>query len=161
MALLSPSRPRSTPGGPIVLTVLILIGLLSACAASTDEVASSTPSVAPRRFDGEYRLISLTVTGEEQPLPASATIEFDTVDGRLVVQAGCNTYFGSFSLADDEAAGSASFTVPGGTSTPCPDEVANQEKAILMALADVTFWRQLPEGIELSSPTGELVILQP
>ncbi len=105
--------------------------------------------MANARFDGDFIISDVTFDGRPVPLETVPTINFETVFGGLTVKPGCNTYFGSFTLAED---GTASITVPGGTSQDCGD-LGSQEEAVLAALAEVTSWAETDDGFRLAGPS--------
>ncbi len=138
------------------MAALLLGAACGSSAEPTDPTASGTgPRVADARFEGDFFLDGVTMDGRLVPLETVATIKFETVFGGLQVKPGCNTYFGSFTLAED---GTASITVPGGTNQDCGG-LGFQEEAILTALAGVTSWAETADGFRLDGPSGTSVAL--
>lgn len=137
---------------------------LSACgSADLDEpigvdvtVADDGPRVADVRFDGEFVVTALTSNDQEVALPVAPLVGFETEFGALTVNPGCNTYFGSFTLAED---GVASFTIAGGSSQDCGD-LDEQEELVLAALRGVTSWTEAPDGFVFEGPNSSVTAIR-
>ncbi len=113
--------------------------------------------MADARFDGTFDITELLVDGSSVALEQRPMIEIDAEFGGLTVLAGCNTSFGSFSLDED---GRASFTVTGGTENDC-GPLADQETAILAALAAVDQWSETDDGFRLDGPSVSVSVTGP
>lgn len=114
-----------------MIAALLPLALLSACAS--DQPILQTERTYRVEWIGERPLIDrsyLTVTlGEE---------------GRAYGNAGCNHWFGGYSLNDEQL----SFSAPASTMKMCPPALMEQEKRFLKALQSVQRWD--------FSATGEL-----
>lgn len=115
------------------------------------------PRVADARFDGRFDIVDLVVDQDPFSLAQQPTIEIEAQFGGLTVLPGCNTYFGSFTLAED---GRASFTVTGGSGQDC-GPLADQEAAVLAALDAVDQWVEADAGFRLSGGGSSLSIAGP
>jgi hypothetical protein len=115
------------------------------------------PRVADARFDGRFDIVDLVVDQEPVSLTQQPTIEIETQFGALTVLPGCNTYFGSFTLASD---GRASFTVTGGSGQDC-GPLDDQEAAVLAALDAVDQWVEADTGFRFSGGGSSLSIAGP
>jgi heat shock protein HslJ len=101
-----------------------------------------------------WTLTQLVVDGHEQPLaPSQApTLHFQPQDdrsGRFEGGSGCNTYFGSYTLADT----TLHMDLSGTTNMACTPDVTDQESAYLSALPRVE--RFLVEGDTLMLASGD------
>lgn len=139
----------------LVIALAVIIVLLSGCGADAesppgDGGEGDGPRVAHARFEGDFTIAAVTIDGRPLALTTAPAIIFETVFGGLTVKPGCNTYFGSFTLAED---GSASFTVGGGSSQDC-GRLDAQEEAILGALAEVSAWSTVDGGFRFDGPSG-------
>jgi heat shock protein HslJ len=121
----------------------------------TSTVDGGGPRVADPRFEGTFVVSELTVDGEVLAIDLLPTVAIDTVFGRLTVEPGCNTFFGSYTLAED---GEASFTIAGGTGRDCPD-LADQEEAVVAALRNVTSWTETDDGFRFDGADRSLTIV--
>lgn len=137
---------------------LLLFGLgliLSGCGSSDldpdGSVITDRVQVADARFEGDFQVTSVTVSGEPVELISVPLVTIETVFGGLTVKPGCNTFFGSFTLADD---GLASFTVGGGSDDGC-DELGDQEDAVVEVLGSVTSWTEVDDGFRFDGPDGD------
>lgn len=154
-------RPRPT-GWVLVLTLVGLI-LTAGCGSSDefDDGSGATvddgPRVADPRFDGGFEIVELVVDGVAIAIAERPTVEIETQFGDLTVLPGCNTYFGSFTLDED---GTASFTVTGGSELDC-GELADQEDAVLDAMAGVDRWVTTDDGFRFSGPSASLSVVGP
>jgi heat shock protein HslJ len=153
-------RARSARAGRLLIVAALAVGL-AACGAAEDpdpdqpttNIDDRGPRVADQRFDGLFLITEAVVGGEPIPLEAVASINFETEFGGLVVEPGCNRYFGSFSLAED---GNASFTVAGGSQNSC-DGLEQQDRGVLTALGRVTEWTELGDGFRFDGPSGDSI----
>lgn len=139
----------------LLVATAAVVAFTTACGSSAESIdgpadGDGGPRVANARFDGDFIISDVTFDGRPVPLETVPTINFETVFGGLTVKPGCNTYFGSFTLAED---GTASITVPGGTSQDCGG-LGSQEEAVLAALAEVTSWAETDDGFRLAGPSG-------
>lgn len=82
---------------------------------------------------------TLVQLDDNQPVPADPPITISFTDSQVSGSAGCNTYNGDFSLADDNP-----FIMTLGplatTRMICPDEIQQREDAYLAALQNVSLW---------------------
>lgn len=147
-------RRNTTTACPALLVVMVV---LSACGADEGfgepdptTITTDRVQVADARFDGEFQITSLTIDGQDIGLDSRPILSIETVFGGLSLMAGCNTYFGSFTLSED---GEASFTIAGGSSQECAD-LAEQEQAVLDALAATTRWEQTDGGFRFTDEGG-------
>jgi heat shock protein HslJ len=82
------------------------------------------------------------------------TATFDAANKQVSGAAGCNHYFGSYTLAG----ASLSFSAIGSTKMACPgDGIMNQEQAYLSALQSVSGFRVKGKALQLNYPGGILV----
>lgn len=145
-----------------------LILLAASCGASEPVepqpgatiAVDSGPRVAPARFDGDFTISELVVAGEPVPLQATAMVSIETEFGALSVSPACNTFLGSFTLIESDETesnlsddGQASFTVAGGSSDNC-DDLDEQERAVLAAMAAVDSWVSVDDGFRFDGPDG-------
>ncbi len=150
---------RRNTAFPIVLAAALF--LLSACgSADVDGPAIDGPAttddgprVADQRFDGEFVAISVTVDGQPVTLLTDPLVIIETEFGSLTINPGCNSYFGSFTLAED---GTASFTVAGGSTQDC-GELTRQEDAVLAAIAGVESWTATDRGFRFDGRDGDAI----
>lgn len=158
-------RPTALPSSPalarfwLAVAVLAIIG--AACGADADPdgeepaVLPDRLQVADVRFDGLFQVTAVTIDGGEIELISVPVIEIESQFGGLEVMPGCNTYFGSFTLAED---GAASFTIPGGSSSAC-DELGDQERAVLAGLAAAVRWEETDTGFRFVADNGDQVTI--
>ncbi len=150
----APLRRRLTP-------LLLVVVLAAGCGSSElDPDAGSVgdgPRVAHPRFDGDFEVVAISVDGRAVEVDQRPTVQIEAEFGGLTVLPGCNTYFGSFTLAED---GTASFTVTGGTELDCGD-LADQEEAVLAALAGATSWVEVDGGFRFDGPGTEVAVRGP
>ena len=144
------------------LVGLILVAVLALGCGSSDsepgaEPIGDGPRVAHPRFDGEFTIVELSLDGGRVGLDQRPSLQIETEFGGLTVMPGCNTYFGSFTLAED---GSASFTVTGGSELDC-GPLTDQEAAVLAALDQATAWSEGPGGFRFEGPTGAIDVAGP
>ena len=102
----------------------------------------------------DTRWVLVTLEGES-PLPdraPSAEFSEDQISGST----GCNTYFGTYEVSDDEL----SIGAVAVTEMWCmePEGVMDQEQAFLAALASVTSYRLAGERLELLDDTGQATL---
>lgn len=149
----------STGGDTHAAILAVLLVVLSACGSAGDgqTVDDDGPRVADAQFDGDFVISDLMLQGEPVPLAAVASLNIETEFGGLVVEPGCNTYYGSFTLTDD---GTASFSVAGGTNRTC-DGLEQQDLPVIRALTGVSMWSDLGDGFVLEGPAGDAVTLSP
>ncbi len=134
----------------LVSVVVIVAALLAACGADVEPADGGPGRVADARFDGDFRIESVSLDGRAIELVQGPRLTIETVFGGLTVEPGCNTYFGSFTLAED---GTASFTVAGGSTEPCA-ELERQEQAVLAALREATSWSEIDGGFRFDGNAG-------
>ncbi len=149
----------------LLAAAVLLVGL-AACGSAGDggEVTPETgqtvvdggPRVADVRFEGDFLIVELTLDGQPVTLEAVASMNFETEFGGLVVEPGCNRYFGSFTLNED---GTASFSVAGGENRTC-DGLEQQDRLVIQALAAVSSWSESADGFRLDGPGGQSVTVQ-
>lgn len=147
---------RPVTRSPAILAVLLVV--LSACGSAGDGQAvvdDDGPRVADIRFDGDFVISNLTTQGDPVPLAAVASLNIETEFGGLVVEPGCNTYYGSFTLTDD---GTASFSVAGGTNRTC-DGLEQQDEPVIRTLTAVSSWSETTDGFRLEGAGGESLTL--
>jgi len=159
----SSARRRSNHGRRFLAGLILALVLISGC-GSADEFDDEPigpiddgPRVADARFDGTFEIVELIVDGDAVALDQRPTIEIEAEFGGLTVMSGCNTSFGSFSLDED---GRASFTVTGGTEADC-GPLADQETAILAALAAVDQWSEADEGFRFDGGSVAVSVAGP
>ncbi|MGD8474083.1 MAG: META domain-containing protein [Anaerolineae bacterium] len=126
------------------IAVMALAVLLAACGAG--------PAGGVDLPDTRWVLVTLE---GESPLPdraPSAEFSEDQISGST----GCNTYFGTYEVSDDEL----SIGAVAVTEMWCmePEGVMDQEEAFLAALASVTGYRLAGEQLELLDGTGETIL---
>lgn len=114
------------------------------------------PRVADARFDGEFVATTLARNGQEVPLTVAPIVIFETRFGALTVNPGCNTYFGSFTLAED---GGASFTIAGGSRQDCGD-LNEQEELLLSALRGAASWVAVDDGFTFDGANGSVTVIR-
>lgn len=152
------------PGRVLVLVTLVVA--LTACGAddgldgsggssTTAVVEDGRPRVANVRFDGDFIIGDVTLADGPVDLEAIAAVNIETEFGALTLEPACNTYFGSFSLGED---GSASFSIAGGTGTPC-DGLERQEQAVISAMSQVSRWSETADGFRFDGPDGQAFTL--
>lgn len=158
----------TAPAAVMVAVLLTMVLLLSACGADAETGSDGDPGpnsggqngegprVADARFEGDFLVEQLSDGSGPVPLFTTPSINFETVFGGLTVKPGCNTYFGSFTLAED---GTASMTVAGGSTEDCGG-LAPQEEAILETLASVTSWTEVDGGFRLDGTGGRSILLR-
>ena len=81
------------------LVLVLLTAMLAACGGSEDEPVSSDGGT-PQVEDGDYRSTAVEVDGAPRPLVDGTTISLLLDDGRIVVNAGCNTMSGDHEIDD-------------------------------------------------------------
>ena len=81
------------------LVHVVLAGAMLACGGSEDEPVSSDGGT-PQVEDGDYRSTAVEEDGAPRPLVDGTTISLRLDDGRIVVNAGCNTMSGDHELDD-------------------------------------------------------------
>jgi len=142
-------------------TVLMATVLATACAGADGESGSAIPrnfpTVASPDLHGRYEIDEATVEGRSLDVatPTQPVVDIDVVTGAVTVELTCNLAIGSFTLDPDQM---ASFTLPGGTSEPCPD--GGVETALLATLSRIDGWRPTADGLEIFSSAGDLLVLR-
>lgn len=153
-------RGRGRPSGRrlAILAVGTLLALTACGADGIDDGPAASvddgPRVADARFDGRFDIVEVVVDEDPIALTQQPTIEIEAQFGGLTVLPGCNTYFGSFTLAED---GRASFTVTGGSEQDC-GPLDDQEAAVLAVLGAVDQWVEADTGFRLSGAGSSLSI---
>ena len=125
----------------VFLGVAVVAALLSSCATANKSVS----------LDGEWNIVSVEgqkVVSEQEPF-----IGFDTREGRLYGNAGCNNIMASISL--DTIKGSVTLSEVGATRKMCRD--MKLEGQVLAALEKVSSYRSSENGVELVDARGNVV----
>lgn len=132
----------------------LLAGLTAGCGS----VSGPAPdvAVADARLGGSYTVASMTVDEQSETPVVPVTFQIDADYGELVVDTGCNTLLGSFSLLGD---GRAGVTLAGGSSLSCTDTAQQQESTLLATLAGVDSWSETAAGLALHAPGGDEIVL--
>ncbi len=156
-------QPRPTSWRRLLIGFLLALVVSAGCGSSDgfdDEPVGPVdggPRVADARFEGTFEIVDVMVDGVEIALDQRPIIEIEAEFGGLTVMPGCNTSFGSFSLDED---GRASFTVTGGTEIDC-GPLADQETAILTALATVDQWSETDDGFRFDGASVSISVAGP
>jgi heat shock protein HslJ len=131
-------------GRKLTITLMALALLLAGCGSSPSDSASLQ--------DTQWVLVML---GEEPPLTGTApSAEFsaDQISG----SAGCNTYFGTYTVSGSE------FSIGDVANTEMwcsdPEGVMDQEQAFLAALASAASHRLAGVQLELLDATGSVIL---
>jgi len=136
------------------LTLSTLVAILASSCASTDPVATPSPSDPPAAdgVDGTWDLLAGTHDGVALPMPAGATIDM-TLDGTTAGgTAACNSWFGEVAVGER----SMSFSGLGQTEMACLDERMDAEAAYLQALSAVAAFDLDGDMLTLLGPDLEL-----
>ena len=160
-----PARPFRTGGARrlVAVAAVVVAVVAGGCGAGDggadgpDGPDTDGPRVADPRFDGNFEIVAVVVDGSEVGLAQRPAIDIEAEFGGLTVLPGCNTYFGSFTL-DDE--GPASFTVTGGSDADC-GPLADQEEAVLAALAAVDRWTATEAGFRFDGAGSAVTVVGP
>lgn len=118
------------------LCLIAVLAVFSSCASTRNAVSITS-------LDGEWNIIeineSAVVPAPNQDFPF---IGFDTREGRVYGNAGCNRMTGSFDV--HAKAGRIDLSEMGSTRMACPD--MSVEDKVLAALAKVKKYKKLEEG---------------
>lgn len=104
----------------LIITVVLLLCVLSACGPETGPDDRGMTSSAPA---GEYVVTSVTVAGSPHALVAGSEARLTFDDGKLGITAGCNHLFGEYSV-DGET---LTVGTMGGTEMGCPEPLMAQD----------------------------------
>lgn len=115
--------------------------LLSSCGTTTKSVD----------ITGEWNVVS--VAGKQ--VTGNPYIGFDTENGRLYGNAGCNRIMGGFEI-DSVNPGHIGLTNVASTRMMCPD--METEQKVLEALNEVTGFKSSATGVELTDKDGKVLI---
>lgn len=149
-----------------LLGATVLVVTLTACAAadntSTSNIPIGFPTIAPATADGVYQIDvypandDLQAADSDEPiqLAAAPTAELDVVTGSVDVATVCNRHLGAFTLSDG---GRASFTLTGGTSDACADDLNAQDELLLQVLADTTTWSADGGRLIFNGDSGSMI----
>ena len=133
-----------------VRTTLVLVllagALLAACGGSEDEPVRSDGGT-PQVEDGDYRSTAVEEDGAPRPLVDGTTIALRLDDGRIVVNAGCNTMSGEYELDDGVLVVDSLATTEMGCDPPLHEQDA-WVAALLVAGPTVV---PVDDGFELTS----------
>lgn len=120
----------------MTLCMAALAGIVSSCGSSKNAVSLAT-------IEGEWNIIE--INGEAVvPAPGQAfpNITFDTANGRVSGNSGCNRMFGGFDAKGKP--GKLELGRMGSTMMMCPD--MEVERAVLKALSEVKGYKSLDKG---------------
>jgi heat shock protein HslJ len=132
-------------GRTLMIAVMALAVLLVGC--------GSSPADSSSLQDTQWVLVAL---GGEALLPDTApSAEFSAE--QISGSAGCNTYFGTYTVSGSEI----TISDVANTEMWCmePEGVMDQERAFLAALASVASYRIAGERLELMDGTGGVILL--
>lgn len=115
--------------------------LLSSCGTTTKSVD----------ITGEWNVVSV----EGKQVTGNPYIGFDTENGRLYGNAGCNRIMGGFEI-DSVNPGHIGLTNVASTRMMCPD--METEQKVLDALNEVTGFKSSATGVELTDKDGKVLI---
>lgn len=115
--------------------------LLSSCGTTTKSVD----------ITGEWSVVSV----EGKQVTGNPYIGFDTENGRLYGNAGCNRIMGGFEI-DSVNPGHIGLTNVASTRMMCPD--METEQKVLDALNEVTGFKSSATGVELTDKDGKVLI---
>lgn len=115
--------------------------LLSSCGTTTKSVD----------ITGEWNVVSV----EGKQVTGNPYIGFDTENGRLYGNAGCNRIMGGFEI-DSVNPGHIGLTNVASTRMMCPD--METEQKVLEALNEVTGFKSSATGVELTDKDGKVLI---
>lgn len=109
--------------------------------------------VVNRPLEGRWQLTTFASGEVASSLLAGTSITAELAGGKLSGQAGCNSYFGSYT------ASGASITISalGSTKMACSAEIMAQEQSFLAALAAATGYSIAGDQLTLTHPAGQLV----
>jgi heat shock protein HslJ len=129
-------------GRNMTIALMVLAVLLVGCG----------PADSPALKDTQWTLVTLA---GEQPLTGTApSAEFsaDQISG----SAGCNTYFGTYTVRDGEL----TISDVANTEMWCadPEGVMDQEQAFLAALRSAASYRLAGERLELLDAAGSVIL---
>lgn len=137
------ARPLARIAVPFAVIAL----LLGACASGHDADTGSPTG----------RWTVTAIDGAAVALPMRTTLEIEA-DGKVAGRGGCNSYFGSATIAG----GAIAFSPLGATKMACEEPAMSQEYAYFAALDQVTTWRTDNGELMLADAAGrELVRLAP
>jgi len=151
-----------------IATVAVLIGCQPAEKAAkpmTEDIDSETlpltelpPSESgPEIETGSWQLEGLRAEGGEMEPPLSeTTIDIRFAEGELNGAAGCNRYFGSYSLEGDD--GLTVSSEIGSTQMACPPPIAEQEQLYLSLLRQVALWNLETGSLVLRHQDGRALL---
>jgi hypothetical protein len=146
----------TTSAAAVRLTVLVAVALITSACSGT------TLPVEPR-FDGEWRVSSLTEAGGSVDLSAAVIlVEIDTETAAVIAETPCNLVLGSYTLetAPDGLGGIASFTLPGAGTADCDETDRSIRDAFVATAESVVQWVGTDERLVFTDPSGrsELVL---
>lgn len=115
--------------------------LLSSCGTTTQSVD----------ITGEWNVVSV----EGKQVTGNPYIGFDTENGRLYGNAGCNRIMGGFEI-DSVTPGHIGLTDVASTRMMCPD--METEQKVLEALNEVAGFKSSATGVELTDKDGNVIM---
>lgn len=151
-----------------IATVAILVGCQPAeksVEPMTEDAGSETLSLTelppsesgPEIETGSWQLEGLRAEGGEMEPPLSeTTIDIRFAEGELNGSAGCNRYFGSYTLEGDD--GLTVSSQIGSTQMACPPPIAEQEQLYLSLLRQVALWNLETGSLVLRHEDGRALL---
>ena len=126
--------------------------------AETLSLSELPPSeTGPEIETGSWQLEALRAEGGEMEPPLSeTTIDIRFTQGEMNGSAGCNRYFGSYTLEGDE--GLTVSSEIGSTQMACPPPIAEQEQLYLSLLRQVALWNLETGSLVLRHEDGRALL---
>ena len=139
--------------------------LVAVCALTTACGTEPTPTVSPETDAKEqvelqevlWRLVELQgESGDMTPVLDGTTVDVKFIGGEFGGTAGCNRYFGTYSLgeANELTVGSEM----GSTQMACPPEVMEQEQRYLALLGQVAMANRADDRFSLQGADSETLL---
>ncbi|MEJ2084234.1 MAG: META domain-containing protein [Acidobacteriota bacterium] len=154
------------------VTWIATVALLGGCQPAekavepmTEETGPETQSLTelppiesgPEIETGSWQLEALLGEGGEMGPPMSeTTIDIQFSEGELSGSAGCNRYFGSYTLDGD--GGLSISSEIGSTQMACPPPIAEQEQRYLSLLGQVALWNLETGSLVLRHEDGRALL---
>lgn len=138
-------------GAPLVIAAVTFALLLLASVARGQEATGDLESLFGT---SPWRLVMMTVDGEDHEVPADTGVFSLNLQGRMAGSVGCNQMVFGGEL---EPAGAATFGPVTATLMACPEPAMSLERAFVGALEAVEAYEAWEGAITLTGPDTRLV----
>lgn len=136
------------------LVLFVTLLSMSGCDGAAPGDPESTAATGPGLETSEWRLREyLSEAGGVAPVLPHTTIEARFRDGRIDGSAGCNRYFGAYTIGEQD--GLTFAPEIGSTQMACPPPIARQEQRYLALLSRVAAWNRQDDSLVLLDESRE------